>query len=174
MTTIDDLAAELVQLQAQVDGLAAQLAQLKTQVPDLEALQFSTVIPCWNNGADKISGATWLPVLVADIPQRILSVGLAFAYWNLAASDTSYWPVSLRKGNENGGWSTIATKTTQNTGATAGGGIAKRMAWTFDSAAWGDADLAAGDLLLLCFDAPVGSPAAVDLPVTVTVRYRPL
>ena len=148
--------------------------ELAEQVPSLEDLLFSATIPCWNNGADKIAAATAMTLLVAPIPVRILSVSLSFEYWNLAASDSAYWKMTLNKGDGPGGFADIATKTTQATGANAGGAITARKAWPLDSANWGPADLAAGDLLRMTVS-PVGSPASdFDLPFTATVRYRPL
>lgn len=156
-----------------IDELAAELAALKEQVPSLEELQFSTVVPCWNNGVDKFASATAMTLLVAPIPLKVLSVALSFEYWSLAANDSAYWKMTLNKGSGTS-FADVATRTTQNTGANANGPIVARKAWTFDAAAWGDAELAAGDLLRMTAS-PVGSPAAdFDLPYTATIRYRPL
>ena len=148
--------------------------ELAEQVPSLEDLLFSAVVPCWNNGADKITAATAMTLLVAPIPVRILSVSLSFEYWSLAAWDVAYWKMELNHGDAIAGYTTFATRTTQITGANANGGIVARKAWTFDAAAWGSADLAAGELLRMTVT-PVGSPASdFDMPFTATVRYRPL
>lgn len=157
-----------------IDEVAADLATFKTQVPTLEEQLWSTVVPCWNNGADKLTSATAMTLLVAPIPLRVLSVALSFEYWNLAAHDSSYWRMTLGKGNAVAGYSDIAVKSTQNTGANANGAIVARKAWTFDSAAWASADMQAGDLLRLTV-APLGNPASdFDMPFTATIRYRPL
>lgn len=157
-----------------LEELAADVTALREQVPTLEDLLLSTVVPCWNNGLDKVSGATAFTLLVAPIPMRILSVALSFEYWSLPASDTNYWSVELNRGDAIKGYTAIATRTTQTTGANANGAITARKAWTFDAAAWASADLAAGDLLRMTA-APGGSPASdFDMPFTATIRYRPL
>jgi hypothetical protein len=155
-----------------LEELAADLATLKTQVPIHEELLFSTILPCWNNAVDKLTNANAISLLVAPIPLRVLSCALSFEYWSLAASDSAYWTMTLSRGNTSG-YTDIAARSTQNTGANANGGITARKAWTFDAAAWGDAELAAGDLLRLTV-APTGTVAAWDMPVTATIRYRPL
>lgn len=155
------------------DELAADLEAVKASTPTLEELCFSMVIPCWNNGIDKLPSATAMTLLVAPMPLRVLSVACSWEYWNLAASDAAYWKGELSKGN-GAGYSVFATKTTQNTGAYAGGGIVARRAWTFDSANWGNADLAQNDLLRLSWS-PTGAPASdLDMPFTLTIRARPL
>ena len=159
-----------------LEELAAEVAALKTQVPTLEEQLFSTVIPCWNNGADKIEGPTAVTLLVAPIPLRVLSVAFSWEYWTLAASDTRFWRAELNKGTGPGGFTVFATRSTQITGAHAGGGVTARKAWTFDAAAWtpGGADLAAGELLRVTAS-PIGDPlSSWDLPMTATIRYRPL
>lgn len=161
---------------ATTDELAAQIEALTQQIPTLEDLLVSTTIPCWRasgNPATFISGSTALTLLVAPIPLRVLSVALSFEYMNLAASDTNYWRAELNRGS-GASFTVFATRSTQNTGANAGGGIAQRRAWTFDAAAWSPSDLNAGDLLRVTFT-PVGNPAEpIGLPMTVTIRYRPL
>lgn len=148
--------------------------ELAACTPTLEELIFSTVIPCWNNGADKIGSATAMTLLVAPIPLRVLSCALSFEYWSLAASDTRYWTAELNAGTGPLGFRSVATRSTRNTGATANGGVTARKAWTFDAAAWGPADLGAGELLRLTAT-PVGDPVTDwDLPMTATLRYRPL
>ena len=156
-----------------IEELAADLETVKGSTPTLEDLLFSTVVPCWNNAADKLTGANAMTLLVAPIKLRVLSIALSWEYWSLAASDVNYWTLTVKKGSNPAGWTTIATRTTQNTGANANGAVAARSAWTFDAAAWGDADLNIGDLLRVDF-APTGSVAALDLPFTATIRYRAL
>lgn len=158
---------------ATADEVAADLAAFKEQVPTLEEQLCSMTVPCWNNGVDKISTATAMTLLVAPIPLRVLSCGLSFEYWNLAASDSAYWAMTLNRGDAAAGYLDVARRTTQNTGGDAGGGIVARTPWTFDGANWANADLAAGDLLRLTVS-PAGSPAAFDMPFTATIRYRPL
>lgn len=152
MTTVDELAA---------------------QTPSLEELLTSTLVPCWNGPIDRLSTANAMTLLVAPIPLRILSVAISWEYWNLAASDTAYWSANLNKGTGPTGFASIATRTTQNTGANANGPVVARKPWTFDAAAWGNADLAAGELLRVTFS-PAGTVNDLDMPFTVTTRYRPL
>lgn len=157
-----------------LEELAAELEMVKSSTPTLEEQFFSTVIPCWNNGIDRLPEATAMTLAVAPWPMRILSVAISWEYWNLTASDTAYWKGELNRGTGPGGFTPFAAKTTQNTGGLAGGGIAARRAWTFDSANWGTAaDLAAGDLLRITWT-PYGGVAALDLPLTATVGYRAL
>jgi hypothetical protein len=156
-----------------VDELAADLESFKQTVPTLEEQLFSVVIPGWNNGADRLASANAMTLLVAPIPLRVLSVGVSWDYWNLPASDTKYWEGKLDKGSASTSWTEIARKTTQNTGAYAGGAVTARAAWTFDSANWGNADLLSGQLLRLVWT-PYGTPSDLDMPFTVTVRYRAL
>lgn len=156
-----------------LEEVAADLETVKGSTPTLEDLLFSMVVPCWNNAADKLTSANAMTFLVAPIKVRVLSIALSWEYWSLGASDTAYWTMTAKKGNNAAGWATLATRSTQNTGGVANGGIAARTAWTFDAAAMGDADLNVGDLLRVDF-APTGSVAALDLPFTATIRYRAL
>lgn len=156
-----------------IDEVAADLEAVKGATPTVEELLFSTVVPCWNNAADKLTSANAMTLLVAPIPLRVLSIALSWEYWNIAASDTTFWTLTAKKGSNATAWDVVATRSTQNTGANANGAVTARKAWTFDAAAWGDADLAAADLLRIDF-APTGSVAALDLPFTCTIRYRPL
>lgn len=158
---------------ATLDDLAADLEQVKASTPTLEELLFSQMVPCWNNGVDKLSNANAMTFLVAPVPLRVLSISLSWEYWSLAANNTNYWTLTARKGNNTKGWDVVAARSTQSTGGNANGGVTPRTAWTFDGAAWGDADLNTGDLLRVDF-APTGSPAALDMPFTITIRYRPL
>ena len=156
-----------------VDEVAADLAEFKTQVPTLEEQLFSLLVPCWNNGADKLTNANAMTFLVAPFPLRVLSIALSWDYWSLPANDSNYWSLTARRGSNPSGWVVVATRTTQSTGGNANGGVTARKAWSFDAAAWASADLLAGDLLRVDFT-PVGAVADLDMPFTVTVRYRPL
>lgn len=159
-----------------LEELEAEVALLRTQVPTLEDQLFSTTIPCWRASGvptSKITSGTMVTLMVAPIPLRILSVVFSFEYWNLTASDSNYWQARLARGSTTA-FTTFATKTTQINGANANGGIVARKAWPMDSAAWGSADLAASDLLAF-IATPFGDPASDwDLPMTATIRYRPL
>lgn len=155
-----------------VDELAARIAVLQKQVPTLEELVCTVGIQSWR-GAAEIKGATRMTLLVAPVPMRILSVAASWEYWNLPVSDTVYWTGVLEKGDGPGGFPDIATRSTRSTGPTANGGVVARKAWTWDAAAWANADLATGQLLTIDWK-PTGNPAAMALPMTLTVRYRPL
>lgn len=160
------------------DELAADLALVKGSTPTIEELLVTTAVCCWTNSTQTpvrdIASAVWMTLLTAPIPLRVLSVSLSFEYWALAASDTAYWQAELARRDAAGTATVFATRTTQNTGANAGGPIVQRAAWTFDAAAWGTSDLAIGDALALR-PTPVGGPASNwRLPMLATIRYRPL
>jgi hypothetical protein len=156
-----------------IEDLAADLETVKASTPTLEEQLFSQMVPCWNNGADRLTGGNAMTFLVAPIPLRILSISMSFEYWNIAASNSNYWTLSARKGSNTSGWATFAERSTQSTGGNANGPVASRTPWTFDGATWGNADLQAGDLLRMDF-VPTGNPADLDMPFTITVRYRAL
>lgn len=161
---------------ATVDELAAEVAALKAQTPTLEELLLVSQICCYTytTPARDITGPVWLTLATAPIPLRILSVTLSFEYWSLPASDANYWQAELARHTVAGGSEVFATRTTQNTGANANGAIVQRKAWSFDAAAWGSADLAVGEGLKLR-PSPFGNPASNwRLPMTATIRYRPL
>lgn len=158
------------------DELAADLAALRDSVPTLEEQLFSTTIPCWGTTpGGSITTSNRITLLVAPIPLRILSVAISWDYQTLTASDTAYWTCALEHGNNasGSGFPDLAVRSTQNTGANANGGIASRVPWTFDAAAWASTDIAAGELLTVNW-IPTGSPAALQFPQTYTVRYRSL
>jgi hypothetical protein len=158
------------------DELADDLAALKRVTPTIEELIATTSICCWTSGttpARDITSAVWITLLTAPIPLRILSVALSFEYWSLSASDTAYWQAELAR-HDASAFTVFATRTTQSTGANANGAITSRQPWTFDAAAWGTADLAAGESLTLR-PTPIGGPASNwRLPMLATIRYRPL
>lgn len=156
-----------------LEELAAELEAVKSSTPTLEELTFSVLVPCWNNGADRIANANAMTFLVSPIPVRILAIALSWEYWSIPASDTNFWTLTARKGSNGTSWTSIASRATRNTGADANGGVTARKAWTFDAAAWGNSDLSAGDLLRIDF-VPTGNPADLDMPFTVSVQYRPL
>ncbi|GAA3228865.1 hypothetical protein [Actinocorallia longicatena] len=157
---------------ATVEELAAQIAVLREQIPTLEDLLFSVGIQTWDGGPSVAEG-TRFTLMAAPFPLRVLSVAVSFEYFSLAASDTVYWKGVLEKGTGPEGFPDIAARTTRPTGADANGPITARVPWTWDAAAWSDADLAKGQLLTVNWT-PVGRPAALRLPALYTVRYRPL
>lgn len=170
----------LEELEAAYQLMAADLAEFKDQTPSLEDLVFANTICCWTNSTQTpirdITGAVWMTLMTAPIPLRVESVTLSWEYWNLTASDTSYWDAALavRGPSTSFNYMEVAARTTQNTGANANGAVVARRAWSFDSAAWAPADLQVGDSLMLKPE-PVGSPASNwRLPMTATIRYAAL
>lgn len=157
-----------------LDSVNADLQATKAAVPTLEEQLTSTIVSCWKGTSDQpIDLVPWgysATLLVAPINLSVLSVGLSFEYWSLPASDSAYWAASLLIGTSVAGFATAATRTTQNTGATANGGITARSPWTFNSAPGSPWTVPAGQLLLINWN-PTGSPIQMKLPVTVTVRY---
>lgn len=158
-----------------LDSVNADLQTFKTQVPSLEGLLFSMTIPAWEPLAGTPGSvehyAYRTTLLIGVVPLTILSVGLSFEAWTLAASSTAYWQADLQVGTGPAGWTTVATRTTQSTGANANGGVTARSPWTFDAAtSSGPISVAQGQLLAITWT-PVGSPPDMDLPVTYTVRY---
>jgi hypothetical protein len=154
-------------------SLQAEIDTLKTQVPTLEDLFFSVPIESWKGSDDKpICLIPWsfrATLLVAPINVNVLSAALSFDYWTLPASSTTYWQAALEVGSGTS-WTQVATKTTQPTDANANTGITARTPWTFDSAT-GPTPIAVqqGQLLAITWT-PVGGPAALKLPMTVTIR----
>lgn len=153
------------------EDVQAELALTKTQTPTLEELLFTQSLQRFN-GADSITGSPAWTFFVAPIKCKILSVALMWEYLNIPVSDTSYWRLTLQKGEAVGGWTDVAARSTQNTGANANGGIVARKAWTFDAAAWGDGVLLPGQGMRIAFS-PTGSPPALTFPVCLTGRYSP-
>lgn len=143
-----------------------------SKTPTLEELMFTLSIPNWNGSTD-VTAATRFTLLIAPVPVRVLSVDISFEYWTLVSSPTAYWQATLEKGTGPAGFPDIANRDTQATGANANGPIVSRQAWNFDAATWANADLAKGELLCVTWS-KVGTPAALHLPMTATVRYRPL
>lgn len=161
MLTNDELAA-------QIAALAADLGVTRTQVPTFEELPPTSI------RFDKtITGALRLNLLAANRPLCVLGAALGFDYYDLAASDSSYWTFILEHGNDVSGFPDIATRSTQNTGSNANGPIQQRTPWVFDAAAWFNPVVAAGEVLTLnCF--PTGGPSSLDFRGVVTVWTRPL
>jgi hypothetical protein len=159
-----------------LDSVNTDLQNTKASVPTLEEQLFSLVVDSWpNSSGTPITQIPWsirTTLLVAPIPLKILSVAASFEYWTLAASDTAYWTGVVEHGTQSAGFTAVATRSTQNTGANANGGVAQRTAWTWDAAVWQDITYNAGDLMSVSWT-PTGSPAPMVLPVTYTVRYRP-
>jgi hypothetical protein len=170
----------LEELEEAVGLLAGRVTTLETSTPTLEEQLFSTVITTWNGSTTFTSGPR-MTLMAAPFPLRVLGVDLSIEYSSLGSgqpaivgSNTNYWRLTLERGLPTGAFPDMASKTTQLTGAEAGGEILTRKAWSFDSANWnGDRDLDKGDLLCLLW-ADTGNPTTVRLPMTATVRYAAL
>lgn len=168
------------ELETALGLLAGRTTTLETSTPTLEELLFSTVICCWN-GATTFSSALRMTLMIAPFPVRVLGLDVSAEYTTLAsgqpavvASNTNYWRLVLERGLPDGSFPDIAAKTTQTSGAEAGGAIFTRKCWSFDSANWNaDRDLDKGDLLCLNWQ-EFGAPTTVRLPITATVRYAAL
>jgi hypothetical protein len=160
-----------------IDDVNADLQTFKTQVPTLEGLSQSLNFQTWTVGAAIVrsmtAGFRQCLYISPGISSRVLYVGLVFDYTTIAVSDTSYWKADLQIGS-GGTWTTITSKTTQNTGALANGGVTARVPWTFESANWTGSDMVPGQVLAINWSA-VGSPAdPLKFPMTVTIRTREL
>lgn len=154
------------------DDVQANLDQLKTEIPTLEEQMFSTCLATWN-GDQYVNYDFIATLLIAPIRMRLLSLAMAWDYYNLPVSDTNYWRLRARIGDNSGTYKYVAARSTQKTGAETNGGITARVAWTFDAAAWGNADMEPGDLLQLhCTQG--GTPAQMRFPATITARYAAL
>jgi len=170
----------LEELETAVGLLTGRVDTLETSTPTLEEQLFSTVITSWN-GATTFTSGPRMTLMVAPFPIRILGCDISIEYTTLTSgqpaivgSNTNYWRLTLERGLPTGSFPDIVSKTTQLTGAEAGGAIATRKCWSFDSGNWGaDRDLAKGDLFCLLW-ADTGTPTAVRLPLTATVRYAAL
>jgi hypothetical protein len=154
------------------DDVQANLEVVKLQVPTLEEQMFSTCMALWN-GDQYVNYDFIASIFVAPIRLKILSMALVWDYFNQSASDSNYWRIRLRSGDNSAPYKYIAARSTESTGAETNGPIAARVAWTFDAAAWGDASLEPGDLLQLhCTQG--GNPSDMRFPCTATVRYAAL
>ena len=159
-----------------LEELAGTVADLQASVPTLEEQLLVSNVCCYSFGAptNLITSGVWITLMTAPIPLRILSVDLSFEYWTIAPSDTNYWETRLAIHSGTSFGTPFAIRSTQSTGANANGGITARTPWTFDAASWGTADLAKGDGLAMNV-VPGGTPVtSFRLPVVATIRYRAL
>jgi hypothetical protein len=117
-----------------------------------------------------LSTAGSFPIFVAPFALQIKQAVLVVWNTTLAASDTNYWRLTVRRTRANVS-DEIVSKTTQVTG---GQGITQRTEWNFDAAVFnatfglcakGDAIDFAGFL--------TGTPAALN-GICCTVRYEPV
>lgn len=158
-----------------LDSVNADLQTTKASVPTLEESLLSFVVDSWPlNGApvQSLSVAYRTSLIVAPINLSILSLAISWEYWSLAASDTAYWYGNLEVGTGPAGFTTVATRSSQNTGVNANGAITARSPWTFDAAVTTTTPVSVtkGQLLAISWF-PSGTVAAMKLPVTYTIRY---
>lgn len=177
MTTIEELDAEVTQLQQAVSALQQNVLTLQQTTLTLEDGSLNSVrvnsLPDGNGVPQtRIPWSHADTLFIAPYPLTVLSVSVSFEGWSLPANDTSYWGCQVKRWVNNTG-TVMADRTTQINGALANGGITSRTAWVFDSAPWADVPLSTNDLLLLRWY-PVGSPASQMLPCTYTFRVQPL
>lgn len=125
------------------------------------------------------SAAASFPVFIAPMPLRIRSVAMLSWGGTIAASDTAYWRVEIRKQTAAQVVTTIANKTTRVTAHSsdpnlpAGQAITTRAPWTFDTSAFTSPTLAAGEVFAMA-TYPTGSPTAIAAPLILTIGYEPL
>lgn len=178
--TLEELEEAVGLLAVRVAEAESELSALQLSTPTLEEQLFSTVITSWN-GATTFTSGPRMTLLAAPFPMRILGCDISIEYTTLGSgqpaivgSNTNYWRLTLERGLPSGSFPDMVSKTTQLTGAEAGGAISTRKCWSFDSGNWnGDRDLAKGDLLSLLW-ADTGTPTPVRLPMVATVRYAAL
>lgn len=131
---------------------------------DIEKLTATNLI-----SSGSITAAASFPVWIAPFACTVEQVALVAWDLAIAASDTNYWTVTLRR--TRAGVSTdIATKTTQATGGEA---VASRVSWNFNTITFSVTNkvLQAGDVVALAFT-PTGAPANF-VKVAATLRYVP-
>jgi hypothetical protein len=168
----------LEEMEVALGLLTDRVSALEVSTPTVEELMFSTTIPEWN-GLTVFSSGPRMTLFCAPGPVQILGVDISIEYSTISgaaaivSSNVNYWRLVLERGLPSGSFPDMAAKTTQISGAEAGGAIYTRKTWSFDSANWNeDRDLDKGDLLCLLWQ-KFGDPTDVRLPMTVTVRYAP-
>lgn len=166
--------ASVTALQNALTAANGQITQLQQTTPSIEELCATGHIAVGINGTTPVTEFDWsanFSTFIAPFPLRILSVDLMFDRWALAANNTNYATIILRRVRA-GSFTNIATKTTQATGGEA---IAMRTAWGYAGATWDTAarDFQAGDAVNFAFSF-TGTGVKAVLPMSATVRYMPL
>lgn len=154
-------------VQAAVTALAGTAATV-------DELIFSMRIDCNYSGTTatvELTTTTSSTLMVAPFALEIVDVTLSFERYNLAADNTNYARGWIQKVSSGTTTQMTTTKTTQATAP--GEAIVARRPWSLTGAGVTGNPLAAGDLLQLTLGV-TGAPANIQLPVTVTVKYRPL
>lgn len=171
----EDVQAALDSQAAAIAALTADLATLKTQVPTLEEQVFEQSLQRFD-GKDQITANWAWTFFHAPFKCKVLSVALLPEYQNIGASDTNYWRFTLQKGSGPSGWLDVAQRSTQNTGAIAGGSMQQRKPWTFDAASWGDATLQPHQAMRIAFAAfgNIATSNPIEFPMLLSGRYAPV
>lgn len=135
----------------------------RDSTPTLEELETRAALPT------AISATTTVYLGPTNFNQRVGALTLAFSA-AIAASDTDFWTVALRRIRANGTAVTLASLTTKTTGGVA---IAALTGWTLDNVAWPASlrHLNKGDVLALTFT-KTGAPANLA-DGSVAIRYEP-
>lgn len=118
-----------------------------------------------------IAGTESLAVFTAPFPLKITQVSLAMKN-TIAASDTDYWEVRLRKAVA-GSQNTIASKYTS---VSAGQAVASYVDWNFDNVTFDVTNkvFAKGDVFNIAFFLTGSSASKVWSYLAVTFRYEPI
>lgn len=108
---------------------------------------------------ESVSASSSYPFFIAPVGCVIVASALEVHDASIAASDTNYWSITLRRYRANVS-ADIATKTTRVTGGEA---IANRTTWNFDASTFHATNkiLLAGDILDMAF-VPTGTPTAIS------------
>lgn len=116
-----------------------------------------------------VSATETIPVFAAQFPCDISQAAIVLRT-AVAASDTSYWTITLLRYRE-GVPFTIASKTTRTVSG-GGEGVSAYSEWNYDLVTWsGHRVLGKGDVLAVQLT-PTGTPAALDHPM-LTFRGEP-
>lgn len=179
-------------------GYLNDLAQYQASTPTLEELMIAGGMDSFNGSRGQNGKTSWststtpppiadafvMTMFAAPIDMKINSFDLTWEYWNLSASDTNYWTMTIQA-NIGG---TVTELAVRNTTATAGtnsnGSIVARTPWSFDAASWTDLTIPKGALIQL---KSVPSKASTvsgstrtqsctpfGVPMTWTLRYSPV
>ncbi|WP_353144742.1 hypothetical protein [Acinetobacter pragensis] len=159
---------------SKVAPLASAIDTLAGTAATVDELITSSRIDCNYNGTTavvELNVTTAFTLLIAPFAMEIVDVALSFERYNLAADNTNYARAWIQKLVNGTTTQMTTTKTTQVTAP--GEAIVARRRWSLTGAGVTGNPLQAGDLLQLVIGV-TGAPAAVQLPVTWTVKYRPI
>jgi hypothetical protein len=111
-----------------------------------------------------------VPVFTAPFPLKVISASLVLWQGALAANNTNYWRLELRRVNGSL-FDIIATKDTR---LSAGEAMVKRADWNWDAVAWHNdySEIPKGSSLDVAFN-KVGAPPNLN-EFVVTLRYEPI